>query len=81
MPIAHTLTALAIAAALAGCTRALPAAFPPSSAASPDALEGRPRAVGLALTEEPPLPGERREGWEGLGQAAPSRHGGHRHGH
>ncbi|GAB5546349.1 MAG: hypothetical protein SangKO_061090 [Sandaracinaceae bacterium] len=83
MPIARIMTAVAAVAALASCTPALPTALPRGSAASPDAPEARPARVGLALTEEPPLPGERREGWEGLGDAAPgghAHHGGHRHG-
>jgi cobalt-zinc-cadmium efflux system outer membrane protein len=54
-------------AGLVGCApRALPASFPPSSAASPSAPEARAPRVGVALLEDPPPPGEPALGWRGL---------------
>ncbi len=77
---------LITALAIAGCSRSVATTFPPSSAASLEAEEGRAARVGRAIEEEPPLPGERREGWEALeqGESAPvdhSGHGGHGHAH
>jgi hypothetical protein len=61
--------ASALAAALAGAacsSRAVPAAWPRAAAASPEAPEA-PAAPGpLALSSDPPLPGEAAPGWEGL---------------
>ena len=75
---------LPVTAALAGCTpRAVPASFPASSAASPQAAEAPAPRVGIALAEDPPLPGESTEGWYGLepkgGQGAQPHHH-HHHG-
>lgn len=71
-----------LATSAIGCSRSVPAVFPSSSAASLDADEGRAARVGRAIVEEPPLPGETREGWEGLeqGDADAPDHSGH-HGH
>ncbi|UJR84353.1 hypothetical protein [Sandaracinus amylolyticus] len=75
-----TLFAIVIAAALAACTRSLPAAFPPSSPISSDAVEAPVADVGRALREDPPLPGESTQGWHGLEPASiPASHGGHDH--
>lgn len=72
-------------AGIAGCTRSVPTEFPRASAASLAAAEAPPARVGRAIEEEPPLPGETREGWEALDEAptgAPARHGHHgHHGH
>ena len=71
---------LPITAVLAGCApRSLPASFPASSAASPKAAEAPAPRVGLALAEDPPLPGESTEGWHGLGHPDPAAGGGHDH--
>ncbi len=56
--------------------RSVPASFPASSAASPKAAEAPAPRVGLALAEDPPLPGESTEGWYGLGPD-PGAGGGH----
>jgi hypothetical protein len=67
---AGLLALLPITAALAGCSpRSLPASFPASSAASPQGAEAPAPRVGVALSEDPPLPGESTEGWHGLGPA------------
>jgi hypothetical protein len=78
---------LMLPAALAGCTpRSVPASFPRSSPASPDAAEGPAPRVGVALAEDPPLPGESASGWHGLapGPATGGQphhdHGHHHHG-
>ncbi|MDQ3036394.1 MAG: hypothetical protein M3Y87_28610 [Myxococcota bacterium] len=73
-----------LAAVLGGCSRSFPSTFPRGSAASLDAPAAPVATVGLALREEPPLPGEPTEGWEALepsGATAPSAHGGHVHAH
>ncbi|MCZ7677982.1 MAG: hypothetical protein M5U28_04050 [Sandaracinaceae bacterium] len=68
-------------AGLAGCTRSLPTALPRASAASLEAAEALPARIGRAIEEEPPLPGETRDGWEALDRgAAPAGSSGH-HGH
>lgn len=68
-------------ASIAGCSRSVPTTFPESSAASLQAADGRAAPVGRAIREEPPLPGESREGWEALERdAGAPAHGGH-HGH
>ncbi len=87
-----TLQACALAAALtsAACSsRAVPAAWPRTAAASPEAPEA-PAAPGpIALSSDPPLPGESAPGWEGLDDdagaapddaAAPQHHHGMHHG-
>ena len=68
--------ALAAALSLAACaSRAVPDAWPRTAAASPEAPEA-PIAPGpLALSSDPPLPGEASPGWEGLDEdvgAAPA---------
>ncbi|WP_437876991.1 hypothetical protein [Sorangium sp. So ce513] len=61
---------LILVAALAGCApRNRPASFPASSAASPQAAEAPPPRIGVALSEDPPLPGEPTTGWVGLESA------------
>ncbi len=77
---------LALAATLAACTRSVPREFPRASAASREAAEAAPARVGLAIAEEPPLPGDSRPGWESLDVeevdgAAHHGHGGHGHAH
>ncbi|AUX39389.1 hypothetical protein SOCE26_007800 [Sorangium cellulosum] len=81
---------LLLAVALAGCApRSLPASFPASSAASPRAAEAQPPRIGVALAEDPPLPGEPTRGWVGLEPAPggagaggdPHQHHHHHHGH
>lgn len=70
-----------LAAALVGCSRSVPASYPLASAASLDAPEARPVHLGRPLTEEPPLPGEQREGWEALERGDASGGGHDHHGH
>ncbi len=68
-------------AGLAACTRSVPTELPRASAASLEGAEALPARVGRALEEEPPLPGETRDGWEALDRgAAPAGSSGH-HGH
>lgn len=68
-PLNAGIAALLVAlSAVAGCApRALPASFPPTSAASPSAPEAIAPKVGVALLEDPPPPGEPVEDWPGLG--------------
>lgn len=71
-------------AALAGCSRSVSTEFPRASAASLEVEEAPPARVGRAIEEEPPLPGETRDGWEALDRgAAPAESSGHHrhHGH
>lgn len=65
---------------VAGCTRSVPTVFPRASAASHGAEVAPPARVGRAILEEPPLPGEEREGWEALDHTDAADHSGH-HGH
>ncbi|MCB9596482.1 MAG: hypothetical protein H6719_27410 [Sandaracinaceae bacterium] len=72
----------ALALALVGCSRELPTTFPSGSAASLDEPEAPVASVGVALEQEPPLPGEPSSGWEGLQRdAGAASHGGHDHAH
>jgi len=73
--------AIAVLALASACTRSLPSTFPSSSAASLDAAEAPAANVGRALREEPPLPGEPTDGWEGLESSSTSAQGGHTHAH
>ena len=73
--------ALPLLAALAGCaSRTVPAHFPASAAASPEAGPAPPAPVTAALDGDPPLPGQPVTHWPGLGHQprdpAPQ-HGGH----
>ena len=74
-----------------GCaSREVPARFPQSSAASPEAPAGASLPVTQALASEPPLPGLEQHGWQGLNESTPAadagaadpdaKHRGH-HGH
>ncbi|WP_437984148.1 hypothetical protein [Sorangium sp. So ce117] len=73
---------LMLVAALAGCApRSLPASFPASSAASPQAAEAPSPRIGVALSEEPPLPGEPAAGWVGLEPAGAAGAGADPHQH
>jgi hypothetical protein len=71
-------THLVIALALAACSRSFPANFPRGSAASSEAATPTPTLMARALREDPPLPGESTQGWEGL-ESSPQ--GGHVHAH
>lgn len=83
--------ALLTSSLLLGCaTREVPARYPASSAAAPDAQQAVPLAVTTSLKQDPPLPGDAQDGWERLHDdnnaqpAAPaphSHHGHHHHGH
>lgn len=71
---------LALAAA-ACASRALPASFPVSAAASPSAAPAPPARVGVALAEDPPLPGEPAARWPGIeGDRSAQAHNHHHHG-
>ncbi len=61
------------AALLAGCaTRALPRAFPTTSAAAPSASAATPAPVTTTLRSDPPLPGDDVAEWAGLEDAEPT---------
>ncbi|WP_437636235.1 hypothetical protein [Sorangium sp. So ce854] len=73
---------LILVAALAGCApRNRPASFPASSAASPQAAEAPPPRIGVALSEDPPLPGAPTTGWVGLESGAGAGADPHQHHH
>ncbi len=62
------------AALLAGCaTRALPPAFPATSAAAASAPAAAPAPVTTTLRSDPPLPGDDLAEWAGLEAAEPTR--------
>lgn len=84
-PLALALTVFTLhASPLACASRAVPARFPPTSAASTAAPAARAAVLDSALVDEPPLPGQPATAWPGLQPGGainkPSRHGGH-HGH
>lgn len=71
-------------ALVAGCApRAVPSRFSASSAASPEAQEAPAPRIGVAVAEDPPLPGEPTDGWYGLEPkaAAPASSHDHHHHH
>lgn len=73
MTWSSAIQACALVASLAGgacSSRAVHAVWPRTAAASPEAPEA-PAAPGpLALSSDPPLPGETAPGWEGLDEDA-----------
>ncbi len=57
-------------ALLSGCaSRIVPDRFPGNMAASPESPEGKTPRTTLSLEEDPPLPDESTEGWDGLQDA------------
>ena len=65
---------LLMSALAGGCaTRAVPAAFPIGSAASPASAEAPKRSVIVTLRSDPPLPGEPAAEWAGLEPEPPSK--------
>ena len=76
---------LALPLALSACGgRSVPSRFPARSAASPEACEAPVDDPTVALTSDPPLPGEDTGAWRGLDpDAGPSAsaQGGHVHAH
>jgi hypothetical protein len=80
MPSPSTLSLLLVGL-LAACSRRVPDA-PPSSPLSHEAASAPAPRVDVAMTSDPPLPGESREGWAGLpaAKAGGHQHHGH-HGH
>jgi len=62
----------------AACSRGVPDALPPTSAASESASAAPLPVVGVALREDPPAPGMNADHWPGLGAGAPMEH--HHHG-
>lgn len=93
MPSPSTLSLLLVGL-LAACSRRVPD-VPSSSPLAPEAASAAVPSVDVAMTSDPPLPGEPREGWVGLpapkggghqhhdhhghGQTSPSKAGGHAH--
>lgn len=89
MPRPSTLLPLLVGL-LAACSRRVPDS-PPSSPLSHEAASAPVLSVDVAMSSDPPLPGESREGWSGLpepergdhhhhhGHGAPSKAGGHAH--
>lgn len=74
--------ALALSVALsASCGgRSVPSRFPAQSAASPEACEAPVDDPTVALTSDPPLPGETTGAWRGLDpDAGTPAQGGHDH--
>lgn len=63
---------------LSACGPDVPSSFPRPSPASTSAEEATPAVVGVALREDPPLPGAD-AGWVGLSPAAPPAMSGHHH--
>jgi hypothetical protein len=53
------------------CSTGLPAALPPTSAASAAEPPSSLPVAGIALREDPPLPGVNADRWPGLGEGAP----------
>ena len=51
---------------VACASRSVPMSFPKTSAASTDAEEAPPARIGVALEQDPPLPGEPTGDWWGL---------------
>ena len=62
----HLLLFLLLAIPLGACSRQFPSTLPSRSAASAEASAAPAAVVGLALREDPPLPGEPADGWSGL---------------
>ncbi len=73
------LTMMAVGGLGACATRTRPAALVPTSAASADAPEAPAADVGVALREEPPLPGEPTGAWQGLAEPRHTEGGHHAH--
>ncbi len=77
VPMRAVLIALVATAPLSACApRAFPASFPPASAASPEAEAAPEARIGEMLQQEPPLPGESTEHWQGLEEQPPLTKGG-----
>jgi hypothetical protein len=56
------------------CSTGLPSALPPTSAASESETTASLPDLGVALREDPPLPGVNADRWPGLGTAVPMEH-------
>lgn len=54
---------------LAGCSQGVPAALPPTSAASEGASPAPLPVLGVTLREDPPAPGANADHWPGLAEA------------
>ncbi len=63
---------------VSGCSRKLPE-VPSDSPLASDAPAGTPARLNVSLESDPPLPGEKVPGWEGLGEAKPVDHSAHHH--
>jgi hypothetical protein len=74
----RTLHLTALALLLVGCSRRLPDPSP-GSVIDPDSTAPKPLAVDVAMTGDPPLPGQSREGWPGLVEPASNAHHHHHH--
>ncbi len=72
---------LALTFLLLGCASSVPSELPPTSPASDTAQPAALPNVGVALREDPPLPGERSDGWPGLPAVSNGDMGGMHMGH
>lgn len=71
---------LALVLGASSCApRGLPSRLPSASVASAEGPSAAPARVTVALDEEPPLPGEPLEDWEGLRRPAGEEAGAHHH--
>ena len=69
MTFRYRLLQLALLVPSACASRSAPASYPANAASSAQAPEGKQADVTLALTGEPPLPGDPTGGWRGLGES------------
>jgi hypothetical protein len=60
-----------VACSTSCATRSVPAELPDSSAVSSEAAEAPHATLGVALREDPPLPGKEGERWPGLAPRKP----------
>jgi hypothetical protein len=82
MPSRFAWLAAGLLGIVACASREVPASYPKSSAASPQAAPGPVQPVTRALASDPPMPGAASTGSSGLGPApAQQGHEGHHHGH
>jgi hypothetical protein len=64
---------------IACASRSVPEGFPVASAASEASPEVPPEVVTRSIQEDPPLPGEAHDGWNGLSSPTKPTGGGHEH--
>lgn len=81
-PLPTIALALSVALSVSCGGRSVPSSFPARSAASPEACEAPVDDPTVALTGDPPLPGEPTGAWRGLDpDAGPVAQGGAVHAH